>query len=120
MTQGCQVLHALTNPMLIVDFENADAGALRSGVDKDQGYVPLRQLFQQRLLNAEGHHGNPVRFPLQHAANAEFPLLRIVVRRPDKDLVSALHRDIFEALDQLGKEWIGDLRYDPAEPSAAS
>ncbi len=38
MSEGCQMLHTLTYAMAVVDLEEADAGALRAYIDKDERY----------------------------------------------------------------------------------
>ena len=80
----------------------------------------MHQLVEDRLFLAEGEHGDALDLALQHAANAAGQHGRVAVRGADQDLVAVGDRDLFKALDQLGKEGVGDVFNDDAEEPAAA
>ena len=119
MAQRGQVLHTLADAVVIIDFEQADAGTVRPLIDKHHGDVALGELLQQRLLDAERHHRDSLGLALQHAPDAQRHARRVVVGGADQDLVAILDGDIFESLNEFREEWIGDFRNDQAkEPGA--
>ena len=65
-------------------------------------------------------HGHAFDFALEHAADAGGQDGGIAVGGTDEDFVSVGDGDLFEALDQLGKEGVGDVFNDDAEEAAAA
>ena len=82
--------------------------------------LSVHQLVQHRLFLAEGEHGNALDLALQHAADTAGEHGRVTVRAADQDLVSVGDGDLFKALDQFGKEGVGDVFDDDAEEAAAA
>ena len=103
VAQGGEMLHALPDAVMVVHLEQADTGAFGRDVDKHHWHVAFGELVEQRLFDAEGHHRDALDLALEHAADAVRHAFGIVVGRTDEDLVAVLDGDIFEALDQLGK-----------------
>ena len=64
-------------------------------------------------------HGDAVNLALQHAADTAAEHDRVAVGGADENLISVGDGDLFEALDQLGEEGIGDVLNDDAENAAA-
>jgi hypothetical protein len=106
--------------MVVVHFEQTDAGTFGSDVDEDERDFTFGELIEQRLFDAEGHDGNTFDFALEHAANAVGHALGVVVGGADEDLVAVLDGDIFKALDEFGEEGVGDLGDDETEEAAAA
>jgi len=79
VAQSGQMLHALADSVMIVHAEQADARPLGPHIHKHQGNVAFSELVQQRLLDAEGHHGHAFGLAFDHAANAALHPLGIVV-----------------------------------------
>ena len=118
--QRGEMLHALADAVVVIHFEQADARPLRPNVDEDEGHIAFGELIEQRLFDAEGHDGYAFDFALEHAADAMRHSPGIVVGGADEDFVAVFDGDIFESLDQLGEEWVGDFRDDEAEDLAAA
>jgi len=91
----------------------------RSHIDKGQRDIAVGQLLQQRLLNAEGHHGHALGLALHHAADAALHALGVVVGGADQDLIALLDGHVLKALNQLREEGVGDLRDDQPQKAAA-
>ena len=87
---------------------------------RTMGTPRLHELVEHGFLFAEGHHGDSVDLALQHAARACGQHRGIAVGGAHQNFVAARHRDLFEALDQLGEEGIGDVFDDDAEQAAAA
>ena len=78
-----------------------------------------RELIEHRLFFAEGHDGDAFHLALEHAAHAGGQHGRIAVGGTDQDFVAVGYGNLFEALDQLREERIGDVLNDDAEEAAA-
>jgi hypothetical protein len=114
------VLHRLADAVVVVDLEDADAGAVRADVDEDQRNFAFGELVEQGLFEAEGHDGDAFDFALQHAADAVRHALGIVVGGADQNLVAVFDGDVFKALNEFRKEGVGDFRDQQAEELAAA
>src|SRR5580704_555483 len=120
MPQGGEVLHALQYAVVVVDFEHADARSIWPYIDEHQRHFAFGELIEQGLLDPEGHHGYAIDFALEHTANAVRHALGFIVGGADEDLIAVGDGYIFEPLDELGEEWIGDFGDDEAEELAAT
>ena len=120
MAERGEVLHALTDAVMVVHLEQADAVAFGADVDEDERNVTLGELVEQWLFDSKGHDGDAIDLALQHAADTVRHAFGIVVGGADKYLVAVLDGDILEALDEFREEGIGDLGDDEAEDPTAS
>src|SRR6516225_6487206 len=119
MSESGKVLNAFVNSLPIVDDESAHEGARRSGIYEDHRDIARAEFLQQRLLDAKGHDSDSLDVPLEHAADAGVHALEVVVGGADENFVAVGHGNFFEAFDQLGEEWVGDLGNEQAEKTSA-
>ena len=120
VAKGYQMLDGLTDSLLVIDLEDADARAVGTDIDENERNLAFGQLVEKRLLDAEGHHGHALDFALDHSPDAVVHALGVVVGGAHEDFVAVLDGDIFKALNQFGKEGIGDFGDEQAEEAAAA
>ncbi len=113
-----EVLDGLVDAGAIVDDDGLVVGLLGADIDGDDGDIFLGEAIEEELFDAEGHDGDAVDLALEHASGADLHGACLVVGGADEDLVSACDGDLFELLDELGKEGVGDLGDDEAEELA--
>ncbi len=104
----------------VVEKNGAGLGIVELELGKNDGNAAVHELIEHGFFFAEGHHGHAVDLALQHAARAGGQDGGIAVGGADQNLVAARDGDLFEALDQLGEEGIGDVFDDDAEQAAAA
>jgi len=109
------VLHALPDSVMVVHPQQADSRPVRPHIHKHQRHMTVRQLVQQRLFNAEGHHCHAFGLALNHAANATLHPLWIIIGRADEDFISVLDGRVLESLNQFGEKRVGNLGDDEPE-----
>src|SRR5450759_222514 len=114
------MLHRLANAVQIVNPNVADVGAGQPDVGENQWHFPQLQVFEQHLFHAEGHNGNPFHAAFDHPPHGSFHALGVVTRGGQKNLVVVLDGNSFEDLDDLRKEWIGDLGNDESKDTTPS
>ena len=99
----------------VVEENGAGLGIVELELGEHDGHAAVHELVEHGLFFAEGHHGNAIDLALQHAARACGQHSGVAVGGADENLIAVSHGNLFEALDQLGKEGIGDVFNDDAE-----
>ena len=93
------MLHGSLHTSLVVHAHHAGAERGYGRVHEDHGNVPAGQAAYQVILHLRGHDGDAVHLALQHARDAGFHALGIVVGVGDEHFLVVLHRDVFEGFD---------------------
>ena len=108
------MLHAFADALEVVD----DVLALGRGGPNRQRPAECcaLQVLEQRLLDAERHHGDAFDIALDHAADGACHELD---RTEEVRSRIRVHRNRFEDLNELGEKRVGDFRNDQAENAAA-
>ena len=65
-----EVFNSLTDSLPVVDGESTYKGSRRPCVNEYHRDVPRAKFLEQRLFDAEGHHGHTFNVTFQHAADA--------------------------------------------------
>ena len=104
----------------VVEQDGAGLGVVEVELGQDDGHVAVHELIEHRLFFAEGHDGDAFDLALQHAADAGGEHGRVAVGGADQNLVAVGDGDLFEALDELREEGVGDVFNDDAEEAAAA
>src|SRR6185437_3017814 len=120
MAEPCKMLNGLANSFRIVDPEHANIRKFGCGIHKDHGKGAVHELLDRVLFNAERHDCDSVDAALQHPPKKRFGTRRIVVCGSDEDLVALLDGKILKLLDELGEEWIGDVRTHESQDMASA
>src|SRR5579863_2873105 len=103
------MLNRLTDAVQVVDTNVADPGTRRTNIDKYQGHLAKFEVLQQHLFHAERHDGNAFDSAFDHPPDRCLHMCRIISGRGEHDFVMMLNCNALKYLDNLGKEWIGDL-----------
>ena len=119
MAQLVQVVHGRANARSVVQQDGPDLGIVRTKFSQHHGHIVVNQLIQHRLFLAKCQHGHAFNLSLQHAADARGQHSRIAIRRAHEDLVSVCDSNLFKALNQLRKKWVGNVLNNNAEDPAA-
>jgi len=120
MAELGEMADGLVNAGGIVEKDGAYVGVVEFELGQNNGNPAVYELVERRFFFSEGHHGDAIDFALKHAARTSGEHLRTVVRGADENLVAAGDGDLFEALDQIGEEGIGDVLNDDAEEATAA
>ena len=97
-----------------------DAWPVRANIDEHERHLALGELIEQGFFEAEGHDGNAFDLALQHAPDAVRHPLGVVVGGADENFVAVLDGDVFKALNELGKEGVGDFGNQQTKELAAA
>src|SRR5579862_1465765 len=120
MSQLGEMTYRRTNPGFVIEKDGAGFGIAQVKLCEDNGDIVECKLVENRLFLAEGEHGHAFDLALNHAAHAGGQHRGIAVRGTDENLVAMRHRDLFKALDQFGKERVGDVFDNNPQDSAAA
>ena len=104
----------------VIEQDGAGLGIVELELCEDDGHVAVDELIEDRLFFAEGHDGDALDLALQHSADAGGEDDGIAVGRADQNLVAVGDGDLFKALNEFGKEGVGDVFNDDAEEAAAA
>lgn len=119
VAEGDEVADGLFHAVAVVDHDGVLGEGLLGDVDEDHGDVAGGEVAEDGVFDAEGHDGDAVDVALDEATEAVLDL-GVVVGGADEELVVALDGGLFEALDELGEEGVGDVGDEEADESAAS
>src|ERR1700761_90825 len=108
------------NAGFIVEQNGAGFGVFEAELSQYERDLMKSELIKHRFLFAEGQHGDAFDLALDHAPHAGGENGWIAVRRADENLIAVGNGDLFEVLDQFGKEWVGDVLDDDSENAAAA
>src|SRR5216684_7890313 len=103
MSETRQVLHRLTNALLIIDANIAHARLPRSHIHEHERDVAKTKIFDERIFHTECEDGNAVDSALNHSARGQFHSFGIVHRGREKYLVVVLDSELLKHLNDFWK-----------------
>src|ERR1700683_5254637 len=118
--EGSEVLHCLTDSVLIVDPDIGDARDVGPHIDEYQRYPTETKVLDQHFFHPKGQDRHTIDASFDHAPDRRLHSLRVMHRRGKKDLIVIFDREVLEGLYNLREERISDFRDDQAENAAPS
>jgi len=120
VTKIDEMTNGLMNAGGVIEENRAGFGIVDFKLCEHDRHAAVRELIEHWLFLAEGHDGNAIDLALEHAASACGQYGGIAIGGANENLIAVRDGDLFEALDQFGEEWIGNVLDDDAENAAAA
>jgi len=102
MSQGRQVLHGLTDTLLVVNSDGPEE-PWGVSIDYEYGYVAAPENVNERFLSPETQNRDAVHPTPDHLTSRRFQQTWILAYGAQQNLVIVLNAQFRECLDDLGK-----------------